>query len=45
VDIAAGPGALVLQARILATEGDIPGAAQHFQAGGASAQAGYRLEL
>lgn len=45
VDIWAGPGQVVVQARVLAAQGDFHGVAEHFQAGGAAAQVGYRFEL
>jgi len=41
----AGPGELLVQARLLASQGDFPGVGSHFAAGGAGVQAGYRFEL
>ncbi|MBS2030616.1 MAG: hypothetical protein JST54_22120 [Deltaproteobacteria bacterium] len=43
--MAAGPGELLVQARLLASQGDFSGVGSHFAAGGAGLQAGYRFEL
>jgi hypothetical protein len=45
VGMHAGPGQVVLQGRLLLAQGAFDGVAQHFQAGGAGAQIGYRYEL
>jgi hypothetical protein len=42
---AVGPGSVMIQGRLVVAGGDFGSVAQRFQVGGASAEAGYRLEL